>query len=936
MVRALLLDKKNQYSAPTPSPTPAPIKAVEPNFVTCGGTHAYQNCPATSGNVYQDIQEYVLTAATANYGQGNTGFRPQMVANQIRPPEFSPIKRNLNQSVLPKMSKLKWTSQALIDVHKGELTLQIENEAITYNLVQTSRYSANYDQMTENKINVTDEACEEYSQEVLGFSDVTASGSPTLSNDPIVSTTSLMLTPLGDSDFLLFEEADAFLEDYKLAVQNQRRVNPKIHDVIKKEVEKLLDAGLIYPISDSPWVSPVHRVPKKGGFTVVANEENELIPTRLVTGWKRLHSHAPMRRSPIAACLSFYAMHRARFKGENSHFMVKEGIVLGHKISKNGIEVDKAKIDVIAKLPHPTTVKVHTDHSALKYLFAKKDAKARLLRWVLLLQEFDFAVIDTKGAENLTADHLSRLENPYENVLDSKEINENFPLETLSMVTSHGNSDTPWFADFVNYHAGNFLLKGLHGSSDSVVCARQGSSQNSRSLPQWTHGGHHGANLTAKKGMSTQQKNKFFKDVKHYFWEDPFLFKVCVDQVIRWCVHGKEALEILEACHNGPTGGHHGANLTARKVVDAGFFWPTIYKDAYELVKHYDSCQQQGKISQRDEMPQNAIQICEIFDVWGIDFMGPLRLHGPFICHVVATAAPITTAAQVPKTSAPRKRRGVGIQDPEETTTTLVIVHSEVKPKDKGKGIVIEEPKPLKGQAQIDMDEAFARQLEAKLNENINWNEVIEQVQRKERQDNEVMRYQALKRKLVTEAQARKNMMIYLKNMAGFKMYFFKGMTYNDIRPIFEKHYNSIQAFLEKGEKEIEEEGSKRKGKNLEQDTAKRQMIKKENFDKEDLETLWMLVKGRFESTKPKNFSDDFLLSTLKIMFEKPDIEANIWRDQKSRYGLAKLVSTASIIVNTVSSKLVLLSQGPRSCWGRVIEVVRESVESGGVAGEWG
>nr|GFB79689.1 reverse transcriptase domain-containing protein [Tanacetum cinerariifolium] len=128
---------------------------------------------------------------------------------------------------------------------------------------------------------------------------------------------------------------------------------------------------------------------------------------------------------------------------------------------------------------------VYTDYSALKYLFAKKDAKARLLHWVLLLQEFDFDVIDTKGAENLAANHLSQLENPYENVLDPKEINENFPLETLSMVTYRGTSDTLWFSDFANYHAGNFLLK----------------------------------------GMSTQQKNKFFKDVKHYLWDDPFLFK---------------------------------------------------------------------------------------------------------------------------------------------------------------------------------------------------------------------------------------------------------------------------------------------------------------------------------------------------------------------------------------------------------------------------
>nr|GEY97215.1 reverse transcriptase domain-containing protein [Tanacetum cinerariifolium] len=135
---------------------------------------------------------------------------------------------------------------------------------------------------------------------------------------------------------------------------------------------------------------------------------------------------------------------------------------------------------------------VYTDHSAFKYLFGKKYFKARLLRWVLLLQEFTFKVIDTKGAENLDADHLSRLENPHQNVLDPKEINESFPLETLNMVSFRGNSSTPWFSDFANYHAGNFVVK----------------------------------------GMSSQMKNKFFKDVKHYLWDDPFLFKICADQVI--------------------------------------------------------------------------------------------------------------------------------------------------------------------------------------------------------------------------------------------------------------------------------------------------------------------------------------------------------------------------------------------------------------------
>ncbi|GKA92825.1 reverse transcriptase domain-containing protein [Tanacetum coccineum] len=271
---------------------------------------------------------------------------------------------------------------------------------------------------------------------------------------------------------------------------------------------------------------------------------------------------------------------------EKSHFMVKEGIVLGHKISKKGIEVDKAKIDVIAKLPHPTTVKGvrsflgHADwdlpfelmydasdfvigavlgqhnekhfrpiHYASKtmneaeshYTMTEKEMLAMVYAFekfrsylilnksvVLLLQEFDFNVIDTKGAENRTADHLSRLENPYENVLDPKEVNEKFPLETFNMVTSRNDSSTPWFADYANYHAGNFFVK----------------------------------------GMSSQQKNKFFKDVKHYFWDEPYLFKICADQMIRRCVAGQEVVDILTTCHSRPTGGHYGSNYTAKKVFD--------------------------------------------------------------------------------------------------------------------------------------------------------------------------------------------------------------------------------------------------------------------------------------------------------------------------------------------------------------------------------
>nr|GEU62119.1 putative ribonuclease H-like domain-containing protein [Tanacetum cinerariifolium] len=286
---------------------------------------------------------------------------------------------------------------------------------------------------------------------------------------------------------------------------------------------------------------------------------------------------------------------------------------------------------------------------------------------------------------------------------------------------------------------------------------------------------------------------------------------------------------------------------------------------------------------------------------------------------VVTTAAATITISQVPKASALRRRRGIIIQDPMEAATALVIVHSEVKSKDKGKGILVEEPKPLKGQAQIEQDEAFSRQLKAELNANINWNDVVDQVKRKERKDNTVMRYQALKRKLVTEAQARKNMMVYLKNMAGFKMDFFRGMTYTDIRTIFEKHYNLNQAFLERVEEEVigqkEEEGSKRKGEDLKQDAAKKQKINEEIVelkthlqivpnDDDDVytEATPLALKRRFRDTieaclrnilifRAKDFSDYYLLNTLKVMFKKPNVKASIRKDQRDRYGLAKVKS---------------------------------------------
>nr|GEX87776.1 reverse transcriptase domain-containing protein [Tanacetum cinerariifolium] len=270
-------------------------------------------------------------------------------------------------------------------------------------------------------------------------------------------------------------------EDFELAVQHQRIVNPKIHDIIKQERCMM---AIFYDMIEKTMEVFMDD------FSVFGNSFQSCLS----------HLEKMLKRcEDTNLCLNW----------EKNHFMVKEGIVPSHKISKEWIEVDKAKVDVITKLPYPIIV---------------------------------------KGAENLAADHLSRLENLHQNVLDPKEINESFPLKTLNLVSTRGNSSTPWSADFANYHAGNFVVK----------------------------------------GMSSQQKSKFFKDVKHYFWDDPFLFKIYADQVIRRCVHGHEAINILKACHYGPIGGHHGPNYTANRVFDSGFYWPTIYRDAQDLVKNCD------------------------------------------------------------------------------------------------------------------------------------------------------------------------------------------------------------------------------------------------------------------------------------------------------------------------------------------------------------
>lgn len=607
-------------------------------------------------------------------------------------------------------------------------------------------------------------------------------------------------------------------DNFKPVVQPQRRLNPAMKEVIRKEVVKLLEAGLIYPISDSSWVSPVQVVPKKGGTTVVMNEKNELIPTRTVTGWRvcidyrRLNTatrkdHFPLpfidqmlerlaghdyycfldgysgynqiaiapedqektaftcpygifayRRMPFGLCnapatfqrcmmsifsdmiekhievfMDDFSVFGSSFDNclhnlslvlercqnsnlvlnwEKCHFMVREGIVLGHRISHKGIEVDQAKIEVIEKLPPPTNEKgirsflghagfyrrfikdfskiakpltnllvkdtpfqfnddclnafdtlkqklttapivtapdwslpfeimcdasdiavgavlgqrkdkllhviyyashvlnpaqlnyattekellavvyafdkfrsyllgskviIYTDHAALRYLFSKQESKPRLLRWILLLQEFDLEIRDKKGTENTVADHLSRLEKMDETD-EKRPIKDLFADEHILAVTV-----MPWFADFANYMVGR-----------TIPC-----------------------------DFNSQQRKKFLHDCKSYVWDEPFLYKRGVDGLLRRCVPEDEQEKVLWHCHDSSYGGHFSGDRTAAKVLQSGLFWPTLFKDAFTYVKRCDRCQRTGNISKRNEMPQNPVLEVEIFDVWGIDFIGP-------------------------------------------------------------------------------------------------------------------------------------------------------------------------------------------------------------------------------------------------------------------------------------------------------------------------
>jgi len=217
---------------------------------------------------------------------------------------------------------------------------------------------------------------------------------------------------------------------------------------------------------------------------------------------------------------------------------------------------------------------VYSDHATLKYLLTKKDTNPRLLRWILLLQEFDLEIKDRKGIENLVGDHLSRM---YFKELQELPINDSLRDDMLFKVTK----TDPWYPNIINFMFAGYVPLG-------------------------------------------ENKKRLIYESRLHIWDPSYLFCVCSDGLLRRCVPVEEGMQIIQKCHSSPYGGHYGVFHTHAKIWQSGFFWPTMYEDTNNFIRRCGSCQRHGNINTRDAMPlTNNLQI-ELFDVWGIDYMGPV------------------------------------------------------------------------------------------------------------------------------------------------------------------------------------------------------------------------------------------------------------------------------------------------------------------------
>nr|XP_027097521.1 uncharacterized protein LOC113717071 [Coffea arabica] len=387
------------------------------------------------------------------------------------------------------------------------------------------------------------------------------------------------------------------LEDNAKPVrQAQRRLNPLMMEVVKKEILKLLDVGIIFAISDSPWGIEVDRA--KIDIIFALPYPASVREVRFFLGhagfYRRFIKDFSKIGAPLFQLLQKDVTFEFNDKCEKAFDKLKElltsppiiqppdwslpfeimcdasdqalGAVLGQRIGKaahviyyasralNGAQLnysttEKEFLAVIFALEKfrsyllGAKVIIFSDHAALRYLMTKKDAKPRLIRWILLLQEFDLEIRDKKGSENLVADHLSRI--PIGE--DNEPLKDAFPEEHLFSL----NSQLPWYADLVNY-----LVTG--------------------DFPA---------------GWPKSKKDKLKSDAKYFIWDDPYLWKRCADQIMRRCVSEVEFQSILAFCHAFACGGHFRPKRTAHKVLESGFYWPSLFKDVYVFCKSCDRCQ---------------------------------------------------------------------------------------------------------------------------------------------------------------------------------------------------------------------------------------------------------------------------------------------------------------------------------------------------------
>nr|GEX32268.1 reverse transcriptase domain-containing protein [Tanacetum cinerariifolium] len=581
--------------------TPATAKAVEKTCVIYEGAHAYYDCIATDSN------QPNVCAATAD-------------RSVTRP-------KGVSKDVFVKVGKFHFPTDFVVVDFEADPRVPL---ILRRSFLRTGH--------------VIDIACEEFVQDVLDFQYNSKSSNPTLvynpsfseetksefSKEPIVKSSSPTLTPFGKSDFFL-EEIKDFLNDESILTG----IEDSLYDP---------DRDILY--LKNPRVSPIHYVPKKGGMTVVANENNDLIPTRLVIGWR--------------VCIDYRKLNDATRK---DHFLLPFMDQMLERLARNEFYDFLDRFSGYFQIPIDPQDQEKTTFTCLYGTYAYRrmpfglcndpDTFQRysLLEKLINDEPSQLPPMDLKQAEETKAKSLieespklelkelpSHLEYAILEETDklpvsiAKDLKDDEKEALLKVLKSHKRAIAWKITD----------IKGIDPRFCTHKILMEPAVQSQRRVnlkiheilktkrKQLSHAlmelsltvACPSACVMLPKGLMSQQKKKLFKDVKHYFWDDPYLFRICADQIIRWRVHGQEAIDILKACHEGPTEGHHGAILTAKKVFDAGFFWPTIYRDAHAMIKSCNTCQRQGKISQRDEIPQNAIQVCEIFDVWGIDFIG--------------------------------------------------------------------------------------------------------------------------------------------------------------------------------------------------------------------------------------------------------------------------------------------------------------------------